>query len=152
MVRIKRLDITGFRGIPQSGASLIFDNRSVLVFGENGTGKSSFVDALEKLLCGRVGTLDGRAQGISSDRQGPHIRAGVQGPSISIVFTVPEFTYSMRDEISEAPSTLAPYLKAAKENLFILRRRECPKLHRNPTPGSVRFPAPFLASQWSSRS
>lgn len=124
MVRIRRLDVAGFRGIPQSGTSLIFDKKSVLVFGENGTGKSSFVDALEKLLCGRVSTLDGRAQGISSDRHGPHIRAGVQGSSISIGFTDPGFTYSMGEETSATPDSFAPYLKAAREDLFILRCRD----------------------------
>ena len=86
MPLISRLDVAAFRGIPAPGTSLIFDNKSILLFGENGTGKSSFVDAIEKLLCGRVATLDGRAQNILSDLQGPHIRAGQSGPAISIVF------------------------------------------------------------------
>ena len=44
-LRIDRLDITGFRGVSLK-RSLIFDGKSVLLFGENGTGKSTFVDAL----------------------------------------------------------------------------------------------------------
>ena len=39
MVSIRRLDVASFRGIPQLAASLIFDQKSVLLFGENGTGK-----------------------------------------------------------------------------------------------------------------
>jgi hypothetical protein len=124
MPSISRLDVAGFRGIPLSGAALIFDKKSLLLFGENGTGKSSFVDAIEKVLCGRVGTLDGRAQGISSDRQGPHIRAGASGPSISLAFANPDFTYSLDGQTSGIPQGLTGYLNAAKEDLFILRRRD----------------------------
>ena len=62
MPRIRRLEIRGFRGIRQQ-VPLLLEGKSVLLFGENGTGKSSFVDALEKLFTGRVSTLDGRAQG-----------------------------------------------------------------------------------------
>src|SRR5439155_1934718 len=72
MPRIKRLEVQGFRGI-RHPVSLIFDGKSLLLFGENGTGKSSFVGALERLLRGRVSTLDGRS-GLSSERHGPHIR------------------------------------------------------------------------------
>ena len=124
MPLISRLDVAAFRGIPAPGTSLIFDNKSILLFGENGTGKSSFVDAIEKLLCGRVATLDGRAQGISSDRQGPHIRAGQSGPAISIVFSNPQFTYSLATHSAVTPNALALYLIAAKEDLFILRRKD----------------------------
>ncbi|MHB8654051.1 MAG: AAA family ATPase [Terriglobia bacterium] len=124
MPLISRLDVADFRGVPRPGTNLIFDNKSILLFGENGTGKSSFVDAIEKLLCGRVTTLDGRAQGISSDIQGPHIRAGASGSSISIVFSKPDFTFDLGTEASGTPNGLAPYLNAAKEDLFILRRRD----------------------------
>ena len=89
MVSIRRLDVASFRGVPHLTASLIFDQKTVLIFGKNGTGKSSFVDAIEKLLCGRVDSLDSRGQGISSDRHGPHIRAGASGPSISSLFQTP---------------------------------------------------------------
>lgn len=124
MPLISRLNAAGFRGVPLSGTSLIFDKKSVLLFGENGTGKSSFVDAIEKLLCGRVTTLDGRAQGISSDRQGLHIRAGASKPAISLAFSNPDYTYSLEAQASKTPSALATYLNAAKEDLFILRRRD----------------------------
>ena len=125
MPLISRLNVAGFRGIPLSAeASLILDKKSMLLFGENGTGKSSFVDAIERLLCGRVATLDGRGQGISSDRQGPHIRAAPSRPSICLVFSNPDFAYSLEGESSRTPDGLAGYLVAAKEDLFILRRRD----------------------------
>jgi recombinational DNA repair ATPase RecF len=144
MALISRLNVAGFRGIPLQGTSLIFDKKSVFLFGENGTGKSSFVDAIERLLCGRVTTLDGRAQGISSDRQGPHIRAGASRPSISLVFSNPDFTCSLEGETPGTPNGLAGYLSAAKEDLFILRRRDILNFIESQPRERYAFLRPFL--------
>src|SRR5260370_39054450 len=88
MPKISRLDVRGLRGI-LSQRSLIFDGKSILLFGENGTGKSSFVDAMEWLFTGRITTLDGRAQELSSQKHGPHIRSSVP-PFGSLAFSSPD--------------------------------------------------------------
>tara|TARA_R110002049_G_scaffold112092_1_gene261478 strand:- start:9322 stop:11649 length:2328 start_codon:yes stop_codon:yes gene_type:complete len=51
--RIKRLNIEGFRGATQP-LDLVFDpgKSVVLIFGENGTGKSTIVDAIESVSMG----------------------------------------------------------------------------------------------------
>ncbi|MFH9586863.1 AAA family ATPase [Streptomyces luteogriseus] len=60
-MRIRRLTVQGFRGISQS-VTLHFSNAdsgsvaSCLLIGENGAGKSSFVDALEFCLSGKFPT------------------------------------------------------------------------------------------------
>jgi chromosome segregation ATPase len=46
MVKIKSINIRGIRGIKDS-LPLNLDGKSVLVFGENGSGKSSLTDAVE---------------------------------------------------------------------------------------------------------
>ena len=74
-LRLESLSVAGFRGALEP-RTLRFNGKSIALFGENGTGKSTFVDALEQILTGRVSTLDGRAQGISSQEHGRHIRAG----------------------------------------------------------------------------
>lgn len=122
MPRIQRLDLRGFRGV-HTQTSLLFDGRSVLLFGENGTGKSSFVDAIEKLFTGRVSTLDGRAQGISSDRHGPHIHNGANTTSIAVRFNDSRTTtFVLGSRPNGLPSEIREYLTAASENLYILRR------------------------------
>jgi len=124
MRRIQRLDVRGFRGV-QTQTSLLFDRRSVLLFGENGTGKSSFVDAIEKLFTGKVSTLDGRAQGISSDRHGPHIHNGASTLSIAITFDDPgTTTFALGSNANGLPSDIREYLTSARENLYIMRRRQ----------------------------
>jgi recombinational DNA repair ATPase RecF len=122
MPRIQRLDVRGFRGV-HTQISLLFDGRSVLLFGENGTGKSSFVDAIEKLFTGRVSTLDGRAQGISSDRHGPHIHNGANALAIAVTFDDPEAsTFTLHSITNDLPPEIRQYVTSAHENLYILRR------------------------------
>jgi recombinational DNA repair ATPase RecF len=125
MPRLERLDVENFRGVSRP-ASLIFLAKSLLLFGENGTCKSSFVDALEKLLTGKVSTLDGRASGLSSEKHGPHIHTGSEEKSrISIVFGDPSRTVVGLDgPFEKLPASVRSYLDAAKQNLYILRRRQ----------------------------
>ena len=122
MPRIRRLELRGFRGV-RSEVALLFDSKSILLFGENGTGKSSFVDGLEKLLTGRVSTLDGRAQGLSSDRHGPHILNG--DPRIAVTFDDPESTtFTLGSDPGRFPPEIQRYIHSARQNLYLLRRKQ----------------------------
>src|SRR6266403_1785042 len=123
MPQISRLDVRGLRGI-LSQRSLIFDGKSILLFGENGTGKSSFVDSLEWLFTGRITTLDSRAQELSSQKHGPHIRSSAP-PFVSLTFSAPENVTidSMRTPTNISIS-MGQYLAGAKENLYIMRRSQ----------------------------
>lgn len=124
MPRIRRLDLRGFRGV-RKDVALLFEGKSVLLFGENGTGKSSFVDALEKLFTGRVSTLDGRAQGLSSDRHGPHIRSVGIPPRIAVTFEDSASSTLTQDSTpASLPTEIQKYVESARENLYILRRRQ----------------------------
>lgn len=117
---IQRLDIMGFRGVSQR-KSLLFNGKSVLLFGENGTGKSTFVDALEKLFTGEVYTLDHRAQGLSSQRHGPHIKYTSANPEIAVTFS--DGTKVEAGTATSASSeTVKRYLEAARQPVYILRR------------------------------
>lgn len=123
-VQIDRLDIQGFRGIRRP-TSLIFAGKSVLLFGENGTGKSSFVDALERLLTGRISTLDSRGATLSSSRHGPHIRSQDHPQHINIALTDGSSTLiDLTTAPASLPRAVQDYLSVARENLYILRRRQ----------------------------
>lgn len=123
MPQISRLDVRGLRGI-LSQRSLIFDGKSILLFGENGTGKSSFVDAIEWLFTGRITTLDGRAQELSSQKHGSHIHSSAP-PFVSLTFSSPENVTidSMRTPTNVSVS-MGQYIAGAKENLYIMRRSQ----------------------------
>src|SRR6266404_1740864 len=123
MPQISRLEVRGLRGILNQ-RSLIFDGKSILLFGENGTGKSSFVDALDWLFTGRITTLDGRAQELSSQKHGPHIRSTAP-PFVAVTFSPPEnVTVDSMHVPSNLSVSMTQYLNAAKENLYALRRSQ----------------------------
>lgn len=120
MLKIDRIEIEGFRGITRA-CTLPLNGKSLLLFGENGTGKSSFVDALERLFTGKVSTLEGR-MGVSTERHGPNIHTSVP-PKISVRFSEgSEYTLESNTEL--LPLTVENYLAAAHEPLYILRRRQ----------------------------
>jgi hypothetical protein len=125
MPKLDRLEVQNFRGVSRP-ASLIFARKSLLLFGENGTCKSSFVDALEKLFTGKVSTLDGRASGLSSDKHGPHIHSSSTAKtSISVTFDDAAGTVvSTSSQLADLPAGVRGYLDAAKQNLYVLRRRQ----------------------------
>lgn len=145
MPKLDRLEVENFRGISQP-AALIFVGKSLLLFGENGTAKSSFVDALEKVFTGRVTTLDGRASGLSSERHGPHIRRPAGGrTSISITFADPGHSVVGLDAKAESLSpSINAYLDAAKQNLYILRRKQLLELIESQPRDRYDLLRPFL--------
>lgn len=81
MVKIKRLKAEGFRGIRRS-EPLDFTNRceSMVIFGENGYGKSSFVDAIECFLGNRIEHLERENVG-----RGAYRHRALPGDSVATV-------------------------------------------------------------------
>ena len=121
MPKIKTLTIREFRGIRD--ATLPIDGKSVVILGENGTGKSSIVDALEFFYAGQVGHLQG-AQSVSTSRHAPHIRARPGSTSIEITFErVSAALLRTFDNAPAIPIDLQQYFSLGSRSTFILRRR-----------------------------
>jgi len=87
MLFVKRLTISGFRGIP-GPLDLEFQNggqaKSAIIYGENGTGKSSITDGWEWLATGRVEHL---AREGAEERAYPNIGAGAGKCFVEAEFT-----------------------------------------------------------------
>ena len=64
--RITSIEMQAFRGVPQTFTVDLSDDRSCVVLGDNGTGKSSIADAVEWYFEGRIEflTKEGRSAGI----------------------------------------------------------------------------------------
>ena len=56
-IKLKDIEIKSFRGI--KNYILDFDNKSLVLVGENGSGKSSIANAFEFLFTGKVESLTG---------------------------------------------------------------------------------------------
>ena len=96
---------------------------SLVILGENETGKSSFVDALEFYFTGTVSHLEG-AQGVSSLRHAPHIRSGQGQTKVVLGFDRPDFiaTRTLRS-LSDIHKELLDYHTLGASARFILRRK-----------------------------
>ncbi len=62
-MRIKYIEIKGLRGIKQSLNFILDSTQSILLYGDNGSGKSSITDAIEWFYYDRVEHLSKREIG-----------------------------------------------------------------------------------------
>lgn len=123
MLRLKQLKIKNCRGI-RDGPNLNFEIGGMLLCGDNGTGKSSYIDAIEKILTEKCSTLDSGTQGLSWKKQGTHIKA--EGtPEIELILTDGTADYVISDKQNRAkyPKNIQAFLECARVYPFILHRK-----------------------------
>src|SRR5438128_2058177 len=122
MIRLKKLKAKACRGI-LDGPDLDFGKDGVVLAGDNGTGKSSYVDALEKVLTGRCGSLDTGDQGLSWAKQGKNV-ASTSPPEIELIVGNGVKDSSVtQDGPSDRDPAIETLLAAACRQSFLLRRR-----------------------------
>lgn len=120
--RIKKINISAFRGIPDLELNL--NGKGLLLKGDNGTGKSSIVDALEFFFCGRVRHLEG-VQGVSLQRHGPHIGYSSNDVKVCVTFDPGEVELTRTFNVEPAcPEILREYFGVTQTGVFILRRAQ----------------------------
>lgn len=118
--RVKGIRIRAFRGIPYLEIPL--EGKSLVIKGENGTGKSSIVEAIEFFFGGRVEHLEGM-RGVSLHKHGPHVLFGANDVEVGLSFD-PGNVILQRTmkEPPVPPQQLASIFDAAKGGTYILRR------------------------------
>ena len=121
-VKIKKINIKAFRGIPD--LEMEIDGKSLLLRGENGTGKSSIVDAIEFFFTGKVSHLEG-ARDLSLRRHAPHVNFTPDDVSVEITFN-PGNISLVRTFSSEPspPDQFSDYFQVTQKGTFILRRSQ----------------------------
>lgn len=123
MLTLKQLKAKACRGIVD-GPELYFERDGLFLVGDNGTGKSSYIDAIEKILTRKCSSLDTGDQGLSWDKQGKHI-SSKSPPEIQLVITDGNKDFSIALDTPEAglAAPLRELLSAARQQSFMLRRR-----------------------------
>ncbi len=123
MLTVKEVRAEGFRGI-RSGPALRFGADGLLLLGNNGVGKTSWVDAVEKPLTGKCSTVETGDQTLSWAKHGAHIRSD-SSPAVTLVLSdgVAEYEITLQTDSEKLPSRMRALLLAAKQCSFILRRR-----------------------------
>lgn len=114
--RITSISATAFRGVPETLTVELPDARSLIVFGDNGTGKSTIADALEWYFTGHVEFLrhEGRQQALR------HLAAATATTTTVEIRT----TGDLGGEISY-PEGITPVrvIEVASRETFLLRGR-----------------------------
>jgi recombinational DNA repair ATPase RecF len=121
-LRIKTIEIRAFRGIPELNLNL--DGKSFILRGENGTGKSSLVDAIEFFFSGKVLHLEG-VQGLSLLRHGPHVHFTPDDTKVSMTFNIGNVELSRKFNFSPSiPEEFIEYFNITQKGNYILRRAQ----------------------------
>lgn len=119
-LKIERIHIKAFRGIVDSEIPL--NGKSLLINGENGTGKSSLVDAIEFFFKRNISTLKGK--GVTFQRHGHHTNYSTEDIQVDLTFTNGStFTRTYKD-FSPIPYNFKKYFDLNQEGQFILRRKQ----------------------------
>lgn len=129
MTRLRKINLSGFRGVRSSmSLDLTTATKSVAIFGENGSGKSSITDAIEWFFTNRVNHL-WREDCNSHSLRNVHLQDG-HNPSVAIAFREgpPEGTRTLSEKltskISPVSEPLTNYLRVAQNERLILRHQE----------------------------
>jgi len=122
MASLKRVEIKSVRGVRLWDIAL--NGKSLVIYGENGSGKSSVVDALEFLFTGQVRHLAG-TRGLSLSDHCPNVDVGAASMRVTAAFDPGAVSVSRAlDEEPVIPATLAALWPAAAAGTFILRRSQ----------------------------
>jgi len=120
--KIKKVKINSLRGIRD--LELQIDGKKLLIYGENGTGKSSIVDAIEFFFSGTISHLKG-VRGISLQNHGPHIHFEKDDMNVEITFNPGNITLIRNFSLmSSPPEHLKSYFQITQKSAFILRRSQ----------------------------
>jgi DNA repair exonuclease SbcCD ATPase subunit len=120
-IRISNIHMHAFRGIPDYNLEL--DGKSILLKGENGTGKSSIIDAFEFFFTGTINHLEG-IQGLSLNRDAVHVNFEPQDLYVSLQITQGQMMKRTLTEQPVPPNTITSFFENAKKGTFILRRAQ----------------------------
>lgn len=131
-MNLQKLKIRNIRGITR--LDLAPNGETIAIIGNNGTGKSAVVDAIDFLLTGDMARLTGR-RGISVQRHGKHVKAKPEECFVEAEVSVPGITDpvplrrsfknpDVLDVPAEVRARLAPFLAAAEQRQYVLTRED----------------------------
>jgi len=122
MIRLQTLRVRGVRGIVD-GPDLNIEKGGVILCGDNATGKSSYIDAIEKVLTNRCSSLDDGGRGTSWSKQGSHINCADSEIDLTIFDGNKDVSINLNTDISTLEKQTQGFLEAARQQSFVLRRR-----------------------------
>lgn len=118
VIRLSQLQASSVRGIPTNWPSIDIDRAGLVVYGPNGVGKSSLVDAIEFALTATSSLFETNRLGVDWEKAAPHVRGG--DPQISITLNSGGTEYTVSG--GAGPEAVSQWLAIAGRSSFVLRR------------------------------
>lgn len=118
-VRLDRLEIEALRGIPRGWPSIRIAEGGLVVYGPNGTGKSSIIDGIEAALEKASSLYEENRQGVNWDKGSEHIEGGPKRAELFCNVGGNEFNLTT---LEAAPPEVASWKDLAASSMFVLRR------------------------------
>jgi hypothetical protein len=118
-VKVEQVDIARLRGIPGGWPTLLIGDKGLVVYGPNGVGKSSIIDALEATITGRSTLFSNERLGVNWDAAVQHVKGGP--PTVTIRGKLNG--KPLHITLGETPvDDLTDWIAEAKSASFVLRR------------------------------
>lgn len=120
MINLRTLRARSVRGIPRSWPDLPIGTRGIVVYGPNGVGKSSLVDAIEFAITSQSTLFSENRLGVSWEAASAHVKDGQ--PDIGIGLKAGAATHWWPSGSTPLPSDVSSWVKTASSSNFVLRR------------------------------
>lgn len=124
MVRLRGIEVSGIRGFPKAWGNIEIGERGLVVYGDNGTGKSSIVDAIESVLAQEVTLYSENRQGVSWDSAAQHVRCNSYSAKLSLFSNGNEFSVGRSTKSQSLPGEIQNYAESARSSKFVFRRHQ----------------------------
>ncbi len=121
-MKLTTLTARSVRGLPRDWRDIEIGDRGIVVFGPNGVGKSSIVDALEYAIRGEASLYPVRRQNVNWDAGSPHVRDGDPEIAVELRNQQTSFQLEPNENIDALPDDFCHWVAVARGASFVLRR------------------------------
>lgn len=121
-MKLTNLKASSVRGIPRGWPDVPIGHRGLIIYGPNGVGKSSIIDALEFRLKQSSTLFPENRVGVSWPAAMPHVRTGQHEIAIHVEHNGAVHSISPENPPEKHPGEIQEWLATARGASFVLRR------------------------------